>query len=502
VTVFLFLAFSTLALGLIFISQVYLRVGGYEKNSARLDYGSENAVKEAFHQIASAVGKAPSPAVISEDSYLEFRDDVWAAGNRLLEEMAAIRFPVEIRSQEGSLFWKSRTECRLERAVERDGYFLAVYGLPIQAEGKLRGLSFHRSSSLAVEAQLLAGRIPLSAFPFMLDATLDPDERRDYLEKNDITFVPSSREILPSEVSFATEPLIPESASPLLGKALDIEIFRPQDITAAKRRAILGLEESQEPVPEGVYLIRNDLGLGGVYVEGDIQEMVTAIEGNYQVISFRRPESVWTLKYSPAESKTSFLSPQGEETFDFVPLGLIIISGKVGSLGGGIVEAGGEVRLVTDREVPSILPGVRLTLVASGKITVTSHLLQQGLSWQEGIPYVKDEQSQFVIFSTGRDLWTEAAIEGGLVVAAGAPQDLKVQAALTAGGEGLKIDGQEKTIRVLGSIQTTDYSASGNQLRLTPWTPRPGAEELAWGPRTAQPVLFIARFGASRWREY
>jgi hypothetical protein len=52
VTIFLFLAFSTLALGLIFISQVYLQVGGYKKNSSRLDYCSENGIKEGFHLLA------------------------------------------------------------------------------------------------------------------------------------------------------------------------------------------------------------------------------------------------------------------------------------------------------------------------------------------------------------------------------------------------------------------------------------------------------------------
>jgi hypothetical protein len=231
--------------------------------------------------------------------------------------------------------------------------------------------------------------------------------------------------------------------------------------------------------------------------------MVAAVDGSFQVISFRLGNGVWVLKYSPSEGKTSFLSPQGEETFDLVPLGLIIFSGEVLSLGGGVVEAEGEVRLVTDREVPSILPGVSLTLVASGKITITSHLVQQGLSWQEGIPYVKSEQAQVVIFSTGRDLWTEEAIEGGIVIAAGAPQDLKVQAALTAGGEGLRVEGENKSLQVLGGIQTTAYSSSGNQLSLTPWAPTPGSENATLlAPQTAQPVLLITRFGASEWKEY
>jgi len=503
VTIFLFLAFSTLALGLIYLSQVYLQIGGYEKNSSRLDYCSENGIKEGFHHLAVAIGSAPSPAVISEEKYIELRDDARGLGNRLLEEAAGLLFPVQIQAQEESMIWQSRTDCLLERVVEKGDFFLAVYSLPMQAEGRLRRLALRRPTSLEARAEVLAGRIPLSALPFLLNKTLSPEERRDFLEENDITLLPSSREILPPRISFADTPLIPQSAAPLLEKALDIEIFRPQDMTAAKLRSVLGLEESQDPVPEGVYLIRNDLGLAGVYVQGDVQEMVAAVQGTFQVISFRLGDSVWVLKYSPAERKTSFLSPQGEETFDLVPLGLIIISGEVLSLGGGVVEAGGEVRLVTDREVPSILPGVNLTLVASGKITITSHLIQQGLSWQEGIPYLKSEQSQLVIFSTGRDLWTEEAGEGGIVIAQGAPQDLKVQAALTAGGEGLRVEGENKDLRVLGSIQTTAYSSSGNQLSLTPWAPRFDSENASlMAPRAAQPVLLITRFGASEWKEY
>jgi len=502
VTIFLFLAFTTLALGLVFLSQVYLQIGGYERNSSRLEYCSENGIKEAFHVLAAAVGSAPSPAVLSEERCQELREDARSQGIRLLEEGAGIRFPVHVQGQAEGMDWRSLTDCRLDKLVERDGFSLAAFGLPVETEGSLRHLPIQRPASLEVRADVLAGRIPLSAVPFLLNKPLNPEERRAFLEENDIMLLPSSREILPPQIGFADEPLIPESAAPFLEKALDIEIFRPQDMTAARLRSVLGLPESQDPVPEGVYLIRNDLGLAGVYVQGDIQELVAAVEGPYQVISFRLEEGVWVLKYSPAESRTSFLSPQEEENFDLVPLGMIIISGEVLSLGGGIVEPGGEVRLVTDREVPSLLPGVKLTLVASGKITITSHLVQQGLSWQEGIPYVKSEQSQLVIFSTGRDLWTEAAVEGGIVIAADAPQNLKVQAALTAGGGGFEVEGGNKTLQVFGSIQASDYLSPGSRLLLTPWAPTLDSEEAALGPQTAMPVLFIARFGASEWKEY
>lgn len=502
VTVFLFLGFTTLALGLVLLSQVYLQVAGYEKNSARLDYCSENGIKEAVHHLAAAVASASSPAVISEEGYLELRDDARSQGRRLIEEAAGILFPVQIQASEKEMIWQSRTDCRLGKVVERDGYFLVDYLLPVEAEGRISKLPFRRPTSLEARAEFLAGHIPLSSVPFLLNQALSPDERREFLEENKISLLPSARDILPSQVSFTDDPLIPTSSVPFLEKALDIEIFRPQDMTAAELRSVLGLPESQDPVPEGVYLIRDDMGLAGVYVQGDVQEMIAAVEGRFQVISFRIGEGVWVLKYSPSDSRTTFLSPQGEENFDVVPLGLIVISGEVLSLGGGIVAPGGEVRLITDREVPAILAGVKLTLVASGKITITSHLIQQGLSWQEGIPYLKSEQSQLVIFSTGRDLWTEAAVEGGVIIAAGAPQDLKVEAALTAGGEGLEVEGADKNLQVFGSIQTSAYSSSGGALSLTPWAPRPDSEESALGPRTAQPVTFLTRFAASEWKEY
>jgi len=503
VTAFLFLAFGTLALGLIFISQVYLKISGYGKHSSLLDYGSENGIKEGFHHLLSAVANAPLPAVITEERYAELRDDAQSSGSLLAEEAAGLRFPVQLQAQEERMIWRSRTDCQLQDVVEGEGFILARFALPVQAEGRLRNLTFSRSSSLDVKVEVLAGHVPLSTIPFLLDKNLPPEERDSFREENGITFLPSSREILPPRMSFAEEALIPQDATALLEKALDIEIFRPQDISASRLRSVLGLEESKEPVPEGVYLIRNDLGLGGIYVQGDVEEIIAAIEGSFQVVSFRMEGGVWTLKYRPSQSQTVFQSPEGEEAFDLVPLGIIIVNGKVLSLGGGLVDEGGNVRLITDQEVPSLLPGISLTLVASGKITITSHLLQQGITWQDGVPYVKSEQTQVVIFSTGRDLWGEEAREGGVVISQDAPQDLKIQAALTAGGGGIRIEGEEKMLRLLGSIQTTEFVSSGRRLELTPWPPNAdGNGRPLYGPQTTQPVLFISRFSAAAWKEY
>lgn len=502
VTAFLFLALGTLALGMIFISRVYLKIGGQEKHSRLLEYGAENGIKESLHHLVSSIANISWPAILSEEHCNDLRADALGSGRLLAEEAAGLRFPVELLAREDKITWRGRIECQNQAVIEHESFFLTRFGLPVEAEGRLDGLSFVRSASLSVRLEILAGHIPLAAIPFFLDRDLPPEERDDFLEKNRIAFSPSSRELIPPQLSSSDAGLIPEDATPLLEKALDIEIFRPQDISAAKLRSVLGLEESQDPVPEGVYLIRNDLGLGGIYIRGDVEEIIAAIEEDFQVLSFRMESGQWILKYSPSQSRCFFRSPEEEEEFNFIPLGIIIVDGEVRSFGGGIVEAGGSVRLVSDQEVPSLLSGINLTLVASGEITITSHLLQQGISWQDGIPYVKSEQSQLAIFSTGRDHWSGDSREGGITISGDAPEDLKVQADLSAGGRGLVVEGMDKTLRLLGSVQATEYASSGRRLELTSWVPRMDRKGRPfYGPLTAQPVLLISRIRAADWKE-
>jgi len=171
-----------------------------------------------------------------------------------------------------------------------------------------------------VRADVLAGRIPLSAVPFLLNKPLNPEERRAFLEENDIMLLP------PPGKSCASNRLRRRTSHP--GKRRSVSREGP----GYRNLPTPGHDGRQAPLrssgfpnrrtrPEGVYLIRKRPGVGRRLCPGDIQELVAAVEGPYQVISFRLEEGVWVLKYSPTESRTSFLSPQEEENFDLVPLG-------------------------------------------------------------------------------------------------------------------------------------------------------------------------------------
>jgi hypothetical protein len=230
--------------------------------------------------------------------------------------------------------------------------------------------------------------------------------------------------------------------------------------------------------------------------------MVMAIDGDSQAIVFRQGVGEWALRFSPARSRTEFRTPEQVLGYESVPLGILIVNGRIKSLGGGVVESDGTVVMVKDREVSSILGGVGLTIVSSDKISLSSHLILQGVRWQEGVPYIKESQSQLVIFSTGRDFLSQAEVEGGIAVDAGAPEELKLHASLTSGNAGFEIGGSGKTVEILGALHAAGYDGNGNSLRVAP-DERLAAGELGDNaPVTATPLLSVYSLKVLAWREH
>jgi len=503
VTVFLFLTFSTLALSMIFLSQVYLKIGGFRKNASLLEYSSENGIKDGARYLLEAIGRAALPRSISEERCSELKESALNSGIAVIEDALPLRFPILIREESGAMTWTSTATCLPERVIDAETCFSVRFRLRIDSAGGLKNFVPLKRSALDGQLDFLAGYIPLPFLPFLISQEEISETGEEFAARNNITLVRSSYNLTPFQPVITQDDLIPQDALPLLEKALQIKVFSPQDISAAELRSALGLPASTEPVPEGVYLIRTDLGLGGVFVMGDIEEMGLAVEGGWQVVSFRMDAGLWTLRFDPSESKTSFSSPSGEETFDYLPLGIIMVTGKILSLGGGAVGPDGGVQIIRDQEIASLLQGVNLTLVAADKITITSHLLRQGVQWQDGIPYVKEEQAQLIIYSTGRDILQGEPVEGGIAIAENAPRDLKIQASLAARGSGVAILGEQKRVNLLGGLQAVGYESGGNELRLTALPPGTGYEMLSLpAPLTARPVLSLSQFKALDWKEF
>jgi hypothetical protein len=500
---FLFVIFSTLGLGMLYLTQVYLKTSAYRKNTMLLEYASENGIKQGFGHLHDLLSVAGSPILLTEDEVSQFLDDSHAQGNAAVQRVLGCGLPVALADNWERLAWESLTDFRLIGLQEEQEYFRVDYGGRIASTGKLQGFKPTKTSSLDSELELLAGHIPLPAIAFLLDKAMTAEQKRTFLEDNNINMIPSEEIDLPAQVAFSEGGLLPQQAAQQLAKALKIEIFHPQDLSASKLRLALGLEVNNERVPDGVYLIQDDLGLGGVFVQGDLDEMILAIQGKFQIILFRQGQDLWILKFSPEDGKTIFVNPTGIQSFDYVPLGIIIVNGKILSLGGGYEDETGRVLLATQEEIPCVMQGVNLKIISSDEITLSSYLIYQGVTWKEGVPYVKDSDSQLIIHATGKDFVNGEERAGEIIIGEDSPEKMKVHASMTASNKGVTVLGEGREVQLLGSLQASELALNGNEIsiKFDDRFFRKSDDIFQYVPLTEQPVLHIACFRIKEWRE-
>ncbi len=155
-----------------------------------------------------------------------------------------------------------------------------------------------------------------------------------------------------------------------------------------------------------------------------------------------------------------------------------------------------------EEEIPSILGGVNLTIISSDKITLSSHLIHQGVEWIDGVPYVKHSDSQLTAYSTGKDFLGNTQREGKISIDRNSPEELMIQASLTAPDKGFSIEGKNKTVHILGSLQASDYSSNGNTLEITFDERFTLEKNLTQNViETAKPVLYLSSFKLQVWKE-
>ncbi|MCX6572218.1 MAG: hypothetical protein NT006_12510 [Candidatus Aminicenantes bacterium] len=498
----LFVVFSGLGLAMIHASGVHLNINGFRKFAILLDCASENGLKRGLKDLTERLEAAGPLAAVTAERVEGLRVNPAAEFPLLLEDALGAAFPRVVEETFEEMTWESRATCGLGGLTDMGGYFRISAALRIEASGGLSRVKARRLSVLESSLGLLAGRLPMPAIPLFIGKDMTEGQKAAFLGENRIRLLSRPGEVLRPGLAASAEGVLPGDPGPVVAKALNIGVFRPGDLTPARLREALGLEPSTEPVPAGVTLIQNDLGLGGVFVQGDLEEMILATSGDAQVIAFRSDGVEWILEFSPARSRTDFRAPEGSFAYDLVPLPIVIVNGKIESLGGGYVAGDGRVEMALDGETPSVLSGVDLTIVSSDKITISSHLILQGVRWQDGVPYVKDSRAQLVIYSAGRDVVSGEALDGGIAVGEGAPSDLKLQASITAASGGFSIGGAGKNVEILGALHADGYSGNGNTLAIARDERAMAGEFPENAPLTAAPQLVFTSLKVLAWKEY
>lgn len=503
VTVLLLMAvFTGLGLAMLHASAVHVKINGFRRFSALLDCASENGLKRGLRDLADWIEDEAMLAPVGEAAVEAVRADPLAAFPALVGEAFGSAFPRTLEESFDGMTWASRAECRFGDLADMGGYLRITAGLRIEASGGLRRIRPRRLSVLEGSLGLLAGRLPLAAVPLYIEGAMTDGQRAAFARENGIETPAKPGLSLGTSLAAAPGGVLPDDPGPLAAKALNIGVFRPGDLSPARLRQALGLEASADPVPDGVYLVCDDLGLGGLFVQGDLDEMILAIRDDAQVVVFRAGGAEWRLEWSPARVRTEFAGPDGTAVYDLVPRPIVLVNGAIAALGGGAVGADGRVEMSYDGATPAVLDGVDLTIVSADRVTIASHLIMQGVRWQDGIPYSKDTEAQLVIFAAGRDIVTGEAAEGGIAVAGGAPGQLKVQASLTAASGGFRIEGEGRTVELLGGLQTGAYAGNGNRLILYRDDRAAEGRLPENSPRTSEPQLAFYALRVLAWQEY
>jgi hypothetical protein len=501
IVVFVFFAFATLGLGTVSLTQTFLKLSAYKKNALILGYTAENGVKQGLARVSAALGRATGPSLLSAERLESLAQDARAGRNGVAEEAMNLTFPDRREDAAGEQTWAAATRCALDRFTDAQTYFLAEYRLVIESEGRLKNFAPAKTAALDLALKTAAGRIPLSYFPFLLSGAAGNGKAADLVAAKKLELLPSRLKDLAPRALVSARSLIPQDPTSLLAAAAKIKFIRPGQLDRADLRRALGLDMIDEPVPDGVYLLRSDSSPQGIFVQGDLDQLLLAIDAGWQYIDFLADERSWRLKFSPAAGRMEFRGPEGTLAADRVPLGMILVNGAIGDLAAAEVGPDEVLTAAAGREIPCLLNGVALTIVSAEAMTIGTHLLHEGVKWMENIPYLTDKTSQLVVYAGGRDLIDGTERDGRIFIGPNAPADIKIQASLTA-ATSFVVEGEEKTVVVSGGLQTADLDLGAGRLKIAP-DERIAGNILAPapGPAAAEPVLLVLSVRPLTWTE-
>ncbi|MBC7361769.1 MAG: hypothetical protein H5U06_05760 [Candidatus Aminicenantes bacterium] len=487
--------FLTLGVGLMLNSQIFLKVQGFRKLNRLSSYAAENGIKEALEKTQTRAEELYSGVEIDEGLFFELKKQL-ESGRVAIIEPLLVEAVIRQREEFSGMSWETGATGQISEINYYDGYLKASFELNIKSTGQVQGFSGKRSVELLLGLTFFSGHLPLNQLALAVEK-----EGFKESDQSKVKIIPADRKNIISNRPLAISgPFIPENALPLISRGL--KIFRPDRLPNWLLRQALGLEPNSEPIPDGVYLVKDDLGLGGVYVQGDLTELLMGIENGFQLVQFRQEPRCWLLKFDPVQGKTFFITPEGNEYFELLPVPIIMVNGKIESLAAGKANQEGYLIPYEDEPTPAFLSGVRLTIVCSGKIDLTSNLIPEGLEWKEGLPYLKSKQSQLIIWSTGKDFQSEELVDGGINLVSDSDRIRIIAANLIAGGQGAKATPTSAEVKLIGSLAATTINLGQNQLTIFPQTESTvnETEEPDLQVYSEKALLHLSEFRILEWR--
>ncbi len=489
--------FTSLGLGWLTSSQIFLQVEGSRKLNRLTLLAAENGLKVSLELINEHLQQSCSGQEIDEDAFQRLRDRLLSDETLLAgSDLDKIIEAKESYDDFSQMTWQVSTSIENAGLEDFEQYLRSTCRLIIDATGRVQGFTGQRSEEVVALLTFYTGHLPLDRLSAAIEAGGLPEEGRDQ-----INIIPSNPASIKNDQPLTlSQGTIPDNALPLISRGL--KILKPDALPDWLLRQALGLPPGNEPVPDGVYLIRDDLGPGGVFVEGDLTQLLLGIETDWQIIQFHQEEKTWQIKFNPPSQKINFITPDGQIDDDGLLIPLIMINGQVKNLACGQPGQDGFLIPSSEEETLSILSDCRLTIVSAGEINITTSLKAQGLEWKEGIPYLRQPDSPLTIWSTGKDFQTEEQVDGGINLLSQENNPMTIAGNLVAGGEGLKIDSKRGEVQVAGSLAATRINPGDNQLTVFTGLQTGSLEDDTGGLNiySDKPLIHLNEFKIIEWR--
>lgn len=484
----------TLGTGLLVNSRLFLQTHGLRRMMRLTAIAAENGIKQAWNRVELKAGEILPEAEINQEFFQSFKLAPESNGLEIIRPLLEAGSSGRMDNFSG-LGWETFITAGLAGMYSDDHYLKATFGFNIKSTGRVQGFGGARVEELKCELTLLAGYLPLNLVPALVN--------EDGIQKEALSRV-SVQNLQPGIAPAAglktvSPGFIPDDALSLLARGL--KLLKPGSLPNWLLRQALGLEPGNEPIPDGVYLVQDNLGPGGVYVQGDLTRLLLGIDGGFQLVQFQQAEKVWLLRFNPSTARTSFINPSGCMDFDQLPTPVIMINGRVLELATGCPDGSGFLKSDAG-ETPAFLSGLKLTIVCSRKITLTSSLFSDGLDRQEGIPYLRSRQSQLIIWSTGKDFQSTEPAEGGISLLGHPEQSVAVEASLVAGGRGLSIETGADQVHLIGSLSASSLDPGGTEIviNILPELPPPSPSEPDLRVYSEIPLLHLGHIKILEWR--
>ena len=213
-SLFIFFVFCTLGMGMLLMSQIYLKISAYKKNVILLRYASENGIKQSYAFLLDRISGQSNPIVISDLEMEVLLEETLQGGTHIIEQLMGTGIPLYKTSSWNWMSWECQTVWTLNHMEIEEQSFQANFAVTIESEGTLQNFKTNKTSALDLEMEIFSGYLPLARLSFLLDQNLTPEQKSDFIALNPVEFMPSEENKLPPQISFSEDNILPQTAVP------------------------------------------------------------------------------------------------------------------------------------------------------------------------------------------------------------------------------------------------------------------------------------------------